>query len=241
MTIYCPYTYLIGWSNERVFYYGVRFAKGCHPDELWITYKTSSNIVKSFVKRFGDPDIIQIRKVFDHADLARNWENRVLKRINASSRNDFLNCTNNISIDSATSRAGGKTSFIQRKGVFAIDPIRRSAISAKTATRQYESKSGLFGRDKESWVEHSSLGGKTASKINIKNGSGIFSEEYRNSNYAKQIKKRLGKENSLRFKGRKIVHHPDTGISKMVDPDTANLLIEEHEYRSGKPKIHHSA
>lgn len=239
MTIYCPYTYLIGWSSERVFYYGVRFAKGCHPSELWVTYKTSSNVVKNFAKRFGDPDIIEIRKVFHSADLARTWENRVLKRINASSRTDFLNCTNNISIDSATSKAGGKTSFIQGKGVFAIDPFRRSAISIKTATHQYETGTGLFGRNKEIWSKHSSLGGKAASENNIKNGNGVFSEEYRNSDHAKQIKKRLGKENSLRFKGRKMVHHPDLEISKMVDPDVAKFLIEEHGYKSGKLKLHH--
>lgn len=29
------YTYLIGWSSHNKFYYGVRYAKGSNPNELW--------------------------------------------------------------------------------------------------------------------------------------------------------------------------------------------------------------
>jgi hypothetical protein len=36
------YTYLIGWSKLDKWYYGVRYASNCNPDELWVKYKTSS-------------------------------------------------------------------------------------------------------------------------------------------------------------------------------------------------------
>lgn len=89
-----PYTYLIGWSNHHVYYYGVRFARGCSPADLWTTYFTSSKSVKRFRLLYGEPDIRQIRKVFDCPSKARIWEERVLKRIDASSRDDFLNKAN---------------------------------------------------------------------------------------------------------------------------------------------------
>lgn len=98
MTIYTPYTYLIGWSDMNKYYYGVRYAKGCSPEDFWVKYKTSSKLVKIFAEEYGDPDIIQIRKTFDCADKARIWENVVLRRMKVVERDDFLNQTNNKAI-----------------------------------------------------------------------------------------------------------------------------------------------
>ena len=98
MIIYIPYTYLIGWSKHQKYYYGVRYAKGCQPNELWVNYKTSSKAVKKFAKEYGDPDIIMIRKTFKSADDARLWEHKVLKRMNVVNNDKFLNKTDNKSI-----------------------------------------------------------------------------------------------------------------------------------------------
>ena len=76
-----PYTYLIGWSEFKIYYYGVRFAKGCRPNEFWKSYFTSSKRVATYIKQHGDPDIIEIRRVFDDANKARFWETCVLKRM----------------------------------------------------------------------------------------------------------------------------------------------------------------
>jgi len=75
-----PYTYLIGWSSENKWYYGVRYAKGCHPNDLWITYFTSSKIVKKYTEKHGSPNIIQIRKIFKDCNSAFIWEQTVLKK-----------------------------------------------------------------------------------------------------------------------------------------------------------------
>lgn len=93
------YTYLIGWKKYNKFYYGVRFSKKSDPAELWVSYFTSSKHVKSFVKKYGDPDIIQIRKVFQDVNKARNWEQKVLKRMNVVNEEKWLNKTDNKSID----------------------------------------------------------------------------------------------------------------------------------------------
>jgi hypothetical protein len=86
-----PYTYLIGWSKFNIFYYGVRYSKKCNVNDLWVQYKTSSKYVHEFTKNNGDPDIIQVRKVFDNKDLALKWESKVLKRMDVVKDCRFLN------------------------------------------------------------------------------------------------------------------------------------------------------
>jgi len=100
MYIYKPYTYLIGWSKHNIWYYGVRYGQDCHPDELWQTYFTSSKYVERFRKLNGEPDVIQIRKVFDNKDAARDHERKVLVRMKVVTEDKWLNKTDNISIDS---------------------------------------------------------------------------------------------------------------------------------------------
>lgn len=94
-----PYTYLLKHSPTGKYYYGCRYAKGCNPSEFWVSYKTSSNYVKQLIEQYGESSFqFQIRNVFDDANTCRKWENRVLKRIRAMSREDFLNKTDNVSI-----------------------------------------------------------------------------------------------------------------------------------------------
>lgn len=96
---YTPFTYLIGWSKLNRWYYGSRTARignclyesGCHPDDLWKTYYTSSVHVREFREKFGEPDIIQIRKTFLSADDCLKWEYRVIKRLKLTSDPKWLN------------------------------------------------------------------------------------------------------------------------------------------------------
>ena len=90
-----PYTYLIGWTKHNKWYYGVRYGKKCHPDDLWVTYFTSSKIVRHCRKEYGEPDIIEIRKTFDSPEKALKWETKVLQRINVIKEEKWLNITNN--------------------------------------------------------------------------------------------------------------------------------------------------
>lgn len=93
-----PYTYLIGWSVYNKWYYGVRYAKNCHPSDLFTSYFTSSEKVKDFIKNNGLPDIIQIRKTFSNLHKARDWEKKVLEKMNVVESNMWLNQTSNKSI-----------------------------------------------------------------------------------------------------------------------------------------------
>ena len=84
---YIPYTYLIGWSKLNKWYYGVEYGikkiPCANPKNLWTTYFTSSNIVSHFRKTHGEPDIIQVRKLFskgpleERMEMSINWEKKV--------------------------------------------------------------------------------------------------------------------------------------------------------------------
>ena len=95
MNIYIPYTYLIGWSQHNKWYYGVRYSKKCNPEDLWKTYFTSSKKVQEFRKQYGDPDIIQVRKIFDNPIKAKSWEDRVLMKLKVESSEKWLNVRSN--------------------------------------------------------------------------------------------------------------------------------------------------
>jgi hypothetical protein len=95
MSIYknIPYTYRIKWSNTGMSYYGVRYAKDCDPEDLWVSYFTSSEHVREYIQIHGEPDIKEIRKTFTpgNAQGAMEWEHKVLTKINAVDRADYLN------------------------------------------------------------------------------------------------------------------------------------------------------
>jgi hypothetical protein len=86
---------LIGWSQHNVWYYGVRYGKNCSPDDFWIKYFTSSKRVKQFKEKNGDPDIIQVRKIFKNKYSAIKWETIVIKRLNIVENIKWLNISNN--------------------------------------------------------------------------------------------------------------------------------------------------
>lgn len=92
MNIYIPFTYIIGWSEHKKFYYGKRTAKNCNPDEFWVSYFTSSKYVKNFRKEYGEPDIIRIHKKFPNDPKTCSlFEESYLRRIDAKNKENFLN------------------------------------------------------------------------------------------------------------------------------------------------------
>jgi len=94
MNTYQPYTYLIGWSNLDRWYYGVRYAQGCHPSDLWVSYFTSSKHVSLFREEHGEPDVIQVRRLFKTAQDAVLWEDKVLRRTDAIYNDCWINRSN---------------------------------------------------------------------------------------------------------------------------------------------------
>jgi hypothetical protein len=95
-----PFTYLVKHIPTNRYYYGVRFRKKCHPNDLWTKYFTSSKKVKGLIKKYGKKSFqFEIRKTFKTAQQAMAWEFKVLRRMKVVGRKDFLNQSDNKRID----------------------------------------------------------------------------------------------------------------------------------------------
>lgn len=87
-----PYTYLIKHKSSGLCYYGVRFAEGCSPSDLFTTYFTSSKIIHRIIKKEGvDSFEYEIRKVFSSSRKAQEWELRVLKKLKVPNNEKLFN------------------------------------------------------------------------------------------------------------------------------------------------------
>jgi hypothetical protein len=98
MNSYVPYVYLIGWSDQDMYYIGSEYGeitKIANPANLWSTYFTSSKRVKQFCEEYGDPDVIQVRKTFTNRIETHVYESKILQRLNARNHPRLLNGNNN--------------------------------------------------------------------------------------------------------------------------------------------------
>lgn len=86
-----PYTYLIGWTSLNLYYYGVRYSAKCKPEDLFTTYYTSSKRVIKIFKEYGQPDIIEIRKIFKDKESAILWEAKVLQKLKVQTKSYWIN------------------------------------------------------------------------------------------------------------------------------------------------------
>jgi hypothetical protein len=134
MNIYKPYTYLIGWTLHQKYYYGVRYKPGCHPEDFWKSYFTSSKKVKECRELWGDPDIIQIRKTFNTGKDAINWEFKVLKKLHVRSNDKWLN----MAIGKPTSKGSKHTE--EHKAYMKLIMTGRDAYWLKGKKRSDHSK-----------------------------------------------------------------------------------------------------
>lgn len=86
------YTYLIGWRELDMWYYGVRTANTEEPDlDIWVHYFTSSKFVQEFRELHGEPDVIRVHKRFNSREEAVAYEMKFLRRIGAVTNPRFLN------------------------------------------------------------------------------------------------------------------------------------------------------
>lgn len=90
-----PFTYYLYHKPTGKKYYGVRTARGCHPNDLWNTYFSSSELVKELIEVYGKESFdVEVRKVFENKRDALLWERHVLIRLQASRSEEWLNRNN---------------------------------------------------------------------------------------------------------------------------------------------------
>jgi hypothetical protein len=92
MKTYQPYTYLIKIKPTEQLYYGAKTAKGCHPDQLWVKYFTSSKVVAKLIKEYGKDsfEIVSIKLHETRIDALKH-EELYLVSVNAGYNTKYLN------------------------------------------------------------------------------------------------------------------------------------------------------
>jgi hypothetical protein len=140
MAIYnIPYTYVIGWTHLNKYYYGVRYAKKCNPNDLWVTYFTSSKYVRQLRKEEGEPDIKEIRKTFDDVNSAILWEEKVLRRLAVLKNDKWLN--RNIAGAIQPLIGEQSPSYGRIKTAKEIEKIRQANIGRKRSVKERQTQS----------------------------------------------------------------------------------------------------
>lgn len=90
--MYKPYCYLIKHLSTGRVYYGSKYGKNANPSTFWIDYFTSSKTILSLIEKEGkDSFVFEIRKTFKTAKKCIEWEQKVLRRLNAINRDIFFN------------------------------------------------------------------------------------------------------------------------------------------------------
>jgi len=130
-----PYTYLLHHIPTNMFYYGVRYKEGCHPEDFWKNYFTSSNVVKSLRKEYGDDSFeFEIRKTFKDAKDSIEWEHKVLRRLK-------IRETNNVWLNKHDGRA-----------VIFTEEVKSNISKTRTGQHVGE-KNPMYGRKRPDTVE----------------------------------------------------------------------------------------
>jgi hypothetical protein len=226
MPIYTPYTYLIGWSKLDVWYYGSRYARksnclyksGCHPDEFWVTYFTSSEHVKKFREENGEPDIIEIRKTFPASseklneeeisyliDKVRNWEHTFLKRTKAPTNKNWLNKSDALAIRYDQHPMLGKKVSDKTKNKIS------QTLSGRKDTEETRKKKSEIGKSRTG--EKNNMYGKTGEK---------------SPNFGKKHTEKTKKEMSEKKKGK---NHPNYGKKR---PEHSRKISGKNHFNFGK-------
>lgn len=128
------YTYFVRCIPTGECYYGVKWASKADPSRFWVDYFTSSKLVKARIDQYGKEAFhAEVRKVFDSKEEALRWEARVLTRLKAAQRPDYLNRTN-----------GNENWF--NTGGWEMPESNRKNISAKMKGRPPVTKDGVTKR-----------------------------------------------------------------------------------------------
>ena len=84
-----PFTYIVGWTKANIYYVGVKYAKGCKPEDLGTTYFSSSKKIGA-LWAYCEPDFKCIYP-FDSPEEALWFEEVLQKEFNVLKSKQFAN------------------------------------------------------------------------------------------------------------------------------------------------------
>lgn len=220
-----PYTYRIKHNPTGTWYYGVRYANGCHPDDLFKVYFTSSTKVRKLIKQDGLHSFTpEIRKTFSTKEEAIKWEFRVLRRVLY-----FKTCLNESAFPAVSPRANKKAlEKLRQIGEDGLNHYQRNGIKWKQKQDTVDPITGLTFREIRKQKYHQSL---------IKNGTqrkGRASPKTqgdKNPSKRQEVREKISNTLKRKIASGEIVQWP-TGkkleyVSKMMK---GNKLVEGMEW-----------
>lgn len=87
-----PFAYHLYHKPTKQHYYGIRYKKGTSPVDLWVKYFSSSSVVHNLISEYGlDSFEVTIRKTFRSSEEALLWEHKFLTKIDAASKDNWIN------------------------------------------------------------------------------------------------------------------------------------------------------
>jgi hypothetical protein len=140
-----PYTYLISFPLIQKIYYGVKYARHCTPEELGVTYFSSSKIVRRHIKQQGLQNTnFEVRRIFNDIEQAKQWETKVLQKFDARNDKRFLNKHNNASFYPVDNR-GSKNPMYGLPGTMLGKKHSPESIEKNRLANTGE-KNGFYGK-----------------------------------------------------------------------------------------------
>jgi hypothetical protein len=215
-----PYVYIIKNKTTGLKYIGMRYAKGCNPNDLLVTYFTSSKLVHKLLLLYGVNDFTKriLHQFPGDAKKAVDAEKSYFPLIR--NRKDYLNiCYSSGFLDeeiaTKAGAVGGKIVFEKKIGIFRNYDERRewASMGGKIGGKiQYENKLGIHGLSKEEALKNASLGGKAA---------GMFQD--------KQFQSEMGKRGGVKNKG---FRWYNDGVNSFKYTQKQQLLLAFDEFMS---------
>lgn len=130
------YTYHLYHEPTGKHYYGVRYAKGCDPTDLWTSYFSSSPVVHQLIEEYGVASFnAKVRRVFESAEQAVEWETKFLTRVRAQKNDLWLNRSN-----------GGSFMGVESHRPESIEKTRKAL---QGITRSEETKAKIAAKAKQ--------------------------------------------------------------------------------------------
>ena len=156
-TIYIPYTYCITFLLTGQRYYGCRYANNktyvANPKDLWITYFTSSKVIKDLIALHGKESFtFQIRQTFKTTEETVAWEHKFLTRIDTAANPDWFNKSNgagkfHVTKESEAKRLATKSARTPEENLASIEKMKatlKNTISAKTPEQKQATKEKML-------------------------------------------------------------------------------------------------
>ena len=200
-----PYTYLLEFTHpqtyEKLYYYGVRYSKNCHPDDLFIKYFTSSKYVKKLIKEFGIKCFkYEVRKIFPNNPLrAHQWEQKVLLKLKAAKRKDFINKS-----------VGGKTFHMFGDENPSSRPEVRDKISNSLKTYYETHDNPFYGRshsdETKKAISIANKGRKLSDDVRQKMSDSKIGVK-RSDEFCQKISKRMSGSNNPQYGNHHAANH----------------------------------